>query len=47
VKLCSQRLDANLLAMRQCREPVEHPFGTTKLGMGAAQFLTNTLSKVS
>jgi hypothetical protein len=42
-----QRLDTNLLAMRQRRETVEHPFGTIKAHMGATHFLTKTLPKVA
>jgi hypothetical protein len=42
-----QRLNANLQAMRQGRETVEHPFGTMKARMGATHFLTKTLSKVA
>ena len=42
-----QRLDANPQAMRQCRETVEHPFGTMKARMGATHFLTKTLPKVA
>jgi hypothetical protein len=42
-----QRLDANPQAMRQRRETVEHPFGTTKGRMGATHFLTKTLPKVA
>jgi hypothetical protein len=42
-----QRLDANPKAMRQCRETVEHPFGTMKARMGATHFLTKTLPKVA
>ena len=32
---------------RQCRETVEHPFGTMKARMGATHFLTKTLPKVA
>ena len=42
-----QRLDANPEAMRQRRETVEHPFGTTKARMGATHFLTKRLPKVA
>jgi len=33
--------------MRTRRETVEHPFGTMKMRMGAAHFLTKTLPKVA
>jgi transposase len=33
--------------MRIRRQTVEHPFGTIKLWMGSARFLTRTLKKVS
>jgi transposase len=33
--------------MRQRRETVEHQFGTVKIHMGAAHFLTKTLRKVA
>jgi transposase len=33
--------------MRIRRQTVEHPFGTIKLWMGSAHFLTRTLKKVS
>jgi len=42
-----QRLDKNPDAMRTRRETVEHPFGTMKMRMGAAHFLTKTLPKVA
>jgi transposase len=42
-----QRPDANLQAMRQRRETVEHLFGTMKARMGATHFLTRTLPKVA
>ena len=42
-----ERLDKNPGAMRTRRETVEHPFGTMKLRMGAAHFLTKTLPKVA
>jgi type III restriction enzyme len=38
--------DEGLLAMRQRRETVEHPFGTIKAWMGATHFLTKTLKRV-
>ena len=38
---------AELQAMRQRRETVEHPFGTMKARMGATHFLTKTLPKVA
>ena len=41
-----QRLDANLQAMRQHRQTVEHPFGTMNARMGAMHFLTKKLPKV-
>lgn len=42
-----QRLDENPDAMRIRRQTVEHPFGTLKLWMGSAHFLTRTLKRVS
>ena len=42
-----ERLDKNPGAMRTRRETVEHPFGTMKMRMGAAHFLTKTLPKVA
>lgn len=40
------RLDHAPQVMRIRRETVEHPFGTIKLWMGAAHFLTRTLDRV-
>jgi len=40
------RLDHHPQIMRLRRETVEHPFGTLKLWMGAAHFLTRTLQRV-
>jgi len=40
------RLDLNPDSMRIRRQTVEHPFGTIKLWMGNAHFLTTTLKKV-
>ncbi len=40
------RLDQAPDAMRIRRKTVEHPFGTIKSWMGAAHFLTKTLSNV-
>jgi len=40
------RLDRNPQIMRLRRETAEHPFGTLKLWMGAAHFLTRTLQRV-
>lgn len=42
-----QRLDRFPEAMRIRRDTVEHPFGTLKLWMGSAHFLTKTLKRVS
>jgi hypothetical protein len=42
-----QRLDANPDEMRQRRETVEHPIGTTKARVGATHFLTKTFPKVA
>lgn len=42
-----RRLDENPDAMRIRRQTVEHPFGTLKLWMGSAHFLTKTLKRVS
>jgi hypothetical protein len=42
-----RRLDANPGAMRERRETVEHPFGTTKARMGATHFLMKTLPRVA
>ncbi|WFU46077.1 IS1182 family transposase (plasmid) [Bradyrhizobium sp. CB82] len=42
-----RRLDADPQAMRRRRETVEHPFGTLKMRMGAAHFLTKRLPKVA
>lgn len=41
------RLDHTPDAMRIRRQTVEHPFGTLKLWMGSAHFLTKTLDRVS
>ena len=41
------RLDHAPDSMRIRRQTVEHPFGTIKLWMGSAHFLTTTLKKVS
>ena len=41
------RLDRTPQAMRIRRRTVEHPFGTIKLWMGSAHFLTRTLPRVS
>lgn len=41
------RLDLAPDSMRIRRQTVEHPFGTIKLWMGGAHFLTTTLKKVS
>ena len=41
------RLDLTPDSMRIRRQTVEHPFGTIKLWMGSAHFLTTTLKKVS
>jgi len=41
------RLDHAPDSMRIRRQTVEHPFGTIKLWMGSAHFLTRTLSRVS
>jgi hypothetical protein len=41
------RLDQAPDSMRIRRQTVEHPFGTLKLWMGSAHFLTKTLNRVS
>ncbi|MGA7948716.1 MAG: IS1182 family transposase, partial [Thiobacillaceae bacterium] len=41
------RLDERPDSMRLRRQTVEHPFGTIKLWMGSAHFLTKTLARVS
>lgn len=41
------RLDQAPDSMRVRRQTVEHPFGTLKLWMGSAHFLTKTLDRVS
>lgn len=41
------RLDRAPQSMRIRRQTVEHPFGTLKLWMGSAHFLTKTLDRVS
>jgi transposase len=40
------RLDQAPDSMRIRRQTVEHPFGTLKLWMGSAHFLTKTLPRV-
>jgi len=47
VEAVQERLDKNPGAMRTRRETVEHPFGTMKMRMGAAHFLTKTSPKVA
>ena len=42
-----RRLDLAPDSMRIRRQTVEHPFGTIKLWMGSAHFLTKTLDRVS
>lgn len=42
-----ERLDHAPDSMRIRRQTVEHPFGTIKLWMGSAHFLTRTLDRVS
>ncbi len=42
-----ERLDQAPDSMRIRRLTVEHPFGTLKLWMGSAHFLTRTLDRVS
>jgi transposase len=46
VEEAQARLDRLPQAMRIRRETVEHPFGTLKLWMGSAHFLTKTLKRV-
>jgi hypothetical protein len=41
-----RRLDQTPHAARQCRQTVEHPFGTLKAWMGSTHFLTKTLPRV-
>ena len=41
------RLDQAPDSMRIRRQTVEHPFGTLKLWMGSAHFLTKTMDRVS
>lgn len=41
------RLDRASDSMRIRRQTVEHPYGTLKLWMGSAHFLTRTLGRVS
>ncbi len=41
------RLDCDPGIMRIRRQTVEHPYGTLKLWMGSAHFLTKTLDRVS
>ena len=40
------RLDCAPEIMRARRQTVEHPYGTLKLWMGSAHFLTKTLDRV-
>jgi predicted deacetylase len=47
IEAVQRRLDENPQAMRQRRETVEHPFGTTKARMGATHFLMKTLPRVA
>jgi hypothetical protein len=42
-----RRLDREPEKMRARRQTAEHPFGTIKFWMGAAHFLTRTLTRVS
>ena len=42
-----ERLDCDPEIMRVRRQTVEHPYGTLKLWMGPAHFLTRTLNRVS
>ena len=42
-----ERLDCDPEIMRVRRQTVEHPYGTLKLWMGSAHFLTRTLNRVS
>ena len=42
-----ERLDHDPEIMRVRRQTVEHPYGTLKLWMGSAHFLTRTLKRVS
>ncbi len=42
-----ERLDQSPDIMRIRRQTVEHPFGTLKLWMGSAHFLTRTMERVS
>jgi hypothetical protein len=37
----------NNIAAARCFAPVEHPFGTLKMRMGATHFLMKTLPKVA
>ena len=46
VEAMQKRMDENPDAMRQRRETVEHPFGTTKMWMGATHFLMKRLHNV-
>jgi hypothetical protein len=41
------RLDSDPEIMRVRRQTVEHAYGTLKLWMGSAHFLTRTLNRVS
>ena len=47
VEAVQQRLDEHPEKMRQRRETVEHPFGTTKSWMGSAHFQMKTLKRVA
>ena len=47
LEIMQDRLDQAPDSMRIRRQTVEHPFGTLKLWMGSAHFLTRTLDRVS
>ena len=47
LEIMQNRLDQAPDSMRIRRQTVEHPFGTLKLWMGSAHFLTRTLDRVS
>jgi hypothetical protein len=47
LEVVQRRLDEHPEKMRQRRETVEHPFGTTKVRMGATHFLMKTLPRVA
>jgi transposase len=47
LEVMQSRLDHAPDSMRIRRQTVEHPFGTLKLWMGSAHFLTRTLDRVS